>query len=140
MTDTSRAEEVDQDARRSRRLAYGIAAAKVIFVLALLRLFAGPMSRDLLDEELLPMPTWEWVLCALTPSLLIHQARRPANWAELAGERTFLRIALSCYLLYALAFAMFQDVRILWIAVAAGLIGFGQIWRLDGKEDNRRAR
>ncbi|MGW3409045.1 hypothetical protein [Streptomyces sp. NPDC000888] len=137
MTDAPHAGEADQDTRRAQRLPYCVAATKVIFVLALLRLFAGPMTKDLLDEELLPMPTWEWALCALTPAILIYLARRPENWVALAGERTFLMIALSFYLLYALAFAAFQGVWILWIGVAAGLGGFAGIWYLNRREPAR---
>ncbi|MEU6995596.1 hypothetical protein ABZ953_33690 [Streptomyces sp. NPDC046465] len=120
--------------RQTRRLTAGVAVFKWIFVLALLRMFATPASKDFFDEELLPSPTWEWSLCALTPGLLIWLARSPEDWKALAGERSLLRIALTFYLLYALAFAIAQDAWVLWIAVAASLAGFAGIRHLNLKE------
>ncbi|WP_367042392.1 hypothetical protein [Streptomyces sp. Je 1-332] len=107
---------------------------KVILLLGLLRLFAGPMSEDFLGDELLPPPTWEWSLCALTPGLLIYLARSPEDWEALRGERTMIQVALCLYLLYALSFAIVQNVLILWIAVAACLAGFAGMWHLNRKE------
>ncbi|MFD3313092.1 hypothetical protein [Streptomyces sp. NPDC058694] len=137
MTEAPRQGEADHNTQRAGRLPYGVAAVKLVFILAVLRLFAGPMTKDLLDEELLPMPTWEWALCALTPPILIYVARRPEDWGRLSGERTFLRISLVFYALYALAFAVFQGVWILWIAVAAGFGSLAWIRHLDSREHTR---
>ncbi|WP_055565410.1 hypothetical protein [Streptomyces atriruber] len=129
-----RPDQRDRRDRRDRRLTIGVAAFRWIFVLALLRMFATPATKDFFDEELLPSPTWEWALCSLTPGLLIWLARGPEDWKKLAGERSLLRIALAFYFLYALAFALGQDVRVLWIAVAASLAGFAGMWHLNRKE------
>ncbi|MBV1938384.1 hypothetical protein KUF83_17700 [Streptomyces sp. BV286] len=137
MTTDPHSGEADQATVRARRLPYGVASVKVIFVLALCRMFAAPMTKELLGEELLAMPTWEWSVCALTPGILIYLTRRPADWAQLTAERFFLRIALSFYFLYALAFAVFQGVGILWIAVAASIGGFAAITYLNRREQNR---
>ncbi|ELP64270.1 hypothetical protein ACKI1I_35115 [Streptomyces turgidiscabies] len=134
MTDVPGTGEADQSNARASRFLYGMAAVKVVFILALLRMFAGPMTKDFFDEELISMPTWEWALCSLTPGIMVFLARRPQNWARLADERNFLRIPLSFYLLYGLAFAVFQGMWILWIAVAASLGAFVGIRYLNGKE------
>ncbi|MEU0679248.1 hypothetical protein [Streptomyces albogriseolus] len=115
-------------------LSYGIAGVKVVFILAVFRLLAGPFTEDILGEELLPMPTWEWSMCSVTPVVLLWLARRPADWGALSGERMFLRIALTFYLLYALAFALFQGEWTLWLGVAAGLGGLAGIQYLDRRE------
>ncbi|MGW3724963.1 hypothetical protein [Streptomyces sp. NPDC000851] len=111
-----------------------MAAVKVIFVLAVFRVLATPFTKDFLGDELLPMPTWEWSLCALTPVILICLVRRRDDWARVAGERTFLKIALTFYLLYALAFVVFQGEWILWIAVAASLGGFAGLHHVNRGE------
>lgn len=111
-----------------------MAAVKVVFVLAVLRAFAAPFTKDFFDEELISMPTWEWVLCSLTPAILVFLARRPEDWAGLADERNFLRIPLGFYFLFALAFAVLQGVWILWIAVAATIGAFLGIRYLNSKE------
>jgi hypothetical protein len=118
-----------------------VAAVKVLFVLAVLRVLAGPFTEDAFGRELLPMPTWEWTLCSASPVLLIYLARRPEDWKTLAGERTYLRIFLAFYLLWALAFAVFRGEWILCIAVAASLAGFAGMHRLNRKESTytRRA-
>ncbi|WP_409236976.1 hypothetical protein [Streptomyces sp. PA5.6] len=122
---------------RDRRLSIGVLAFRWIFVLALLRMFATPATKDFFDEELLPSPTWEWALCSLTPGLLIWLARAPEDWRRLEDERSLLRIALAFYFLYALAFALGQNVLVLWIAVAASLAGFAGMWHLNRKEPSR---
>ncbi|WAL97187.1 hypothetical protein [Streptomyces sp. Je 1-369] len=124
----------EAQAARDRRLNIGVAAFRWIFVLALLRMFATPATKDFFDEELLPSPTWEWALCSLTPGLLIWLARAPKDWRRLEGERSLLRIALALYFLYALAFALGQNVLVHWIAVAASLAGFAGMWHLNRKE------
>lgn len=134
MTDAPRAGEADQASPRAPRPLYGMAAVKVVFVLAVLRAFAAPFTKDFFDEELVSMPTWEWVLCSLTPGILVYLARRPEDWAGLANERNFLRIPLSFYFLFALAFAVLQGVWILWIAVAATIGAFLGIRYLNSKE------
>ncbi|KAB1144184.1 hypothetical protein F7R91_22780 [Streptomyces luteolifulvus] len=134
MTDQGRAVGADESSRRTRRIAYGVGAVKWIFVLALLRLFAAPMSKDLLGEEILPMPTWEWSLCALTPGILMYASRRPEDWQRLRGERTILKWALGFYLVYALVFAISQGEWVLWIAVLAGIGGFAGIKYLNHQE------
>lgn len=137
MTDVPGTGEADQTNLRAPNLLYGMAAVKVVFILALLRVFAGPMTKDFFGKELISMPTWEWALCSLSPGILVFLARRPQDWASFADERSFLRIPLSFYFLYGLAFAVFQGVWILWIAVAASLGAFVGIWYLNGKEAAR---
>ncbi|CAL9523811.1 hypothetical protein [Streptomyces sp. enrichment culture] len=131
MTDPQPADHADEGVRSAHWLPYGVAAVKIVFILVVFRSMVGPFTEDFFDEELLPMPTWEWSLCSVTPGILIHLARRPEIWAQLAGERMFLRIALTFYLLYALAFALGQGEWILWIAVAASVGGFGGMLYLD---------
>ncbi|MEU1051259.1 hypothetical protein ABZ397_01610 [Streptomyces sp. NPDC005876] len=126
MAEEPTAEQAGQ-ARRSQRIAYGVGAVKVVFVLALFRLFAAPMSKDLLGKELLPMPTWEWSLCSVTPVVLIYLLRRPSDWMYLRGERTILRIALCFYLVYGAVFALAQGEKVLWVSVFAGI---GGLWGL----------
>ncbi|MFU0243157.1 hypothetical protein ACKI1J_46665, partial [Streptomyces scabiei] len=82
----------------------------------------------------LPMPTWDWALASATPALLILLARRPADWSALSGELTILRITLTFYLVYGLAFAALQGESVLWVSVIAGLIGFAAIHLLNRKE------
>jgi hypothetical protein len=134
MTDPQSAGNVDEPARRAHWLPYGVAAVKIVFILVVFRAMVGPFTEDLFDKELLPMPTWEWSLCSITPGILIYVAGHFGIWAQLAGERMFLRIALSFYLLYALVFAVTQDEWVLWIAVAAGVGGFAGILHLDHRE------
>lgn len=134
MTDQQQPEETIEGDQRTQRIAYGLGAVKWIFVLALVRLFVGPMTKDLFDNELLPMPTWDWSLCALTPGILVFLCRRPSDWQHLSGELTILRWALRFYLIYGLAFALFQGVWVLWIAVAAGIGGLIGIWKLERRE------
>ncbi|MDX3457292.1 hypothetical protein PV396_35950 [Streptomyces sp. ME02-8801-2C] len=134
MTDDLHAGESNRANLQVQRLHYGMAAVKVVFVLALLRMFAAPMTKDFFDEELISMPTWEWALCSLTPGVLVFFARRPEGWAVLAGERNFLRIPLGFYFVYGLAFAVLQGVWILWIAVAASVGSFAGIRYLNSKE------
>ncbi|MEH0423976.1 hypothetical protein [Streptomyces sp. B21-083] len=134
MTDIPRDGEAEQANLRPLSLLYGMAAVKVVFILALLRLFAGPMTKDFFDKELISMPTWEWALFSLTPGILVFLARRPQDWAWLSSERNFLRIPLSFYFLYGLAFAVFQGVWILWISVAASVGAFAGIRYLNSKE------
>ncbi|NEA68966.1 hypothetical protein [Streptomyces sp. SID12488] len=134
MTDAPRAREADPANLRAPRFLYGLAAVKVVFVLAVLRAFAAPFTKDFFDEELISTPTWEWAICSLTPGVLVFLARRPEDWAGLAYERNFLRIPLGFYFIYALAFAVLQGVWILWIAVAASIGTFAGIRYLNGKE------
>ncbi|EMF27810.1 hypothetical protein H114_17103 [Streptomyces gancidicus BKS 13-15] len=72
------------------------------------RYFATPFTKDMFGETLLPLPTWEWTACSITPTLLIWLARRPTDWATLSAERTILRIALTFHLLYGLAGALLK--------------------------------
>ncbi|PWI17427.1 hypothetical protein DI272_27155 [Streptomyces sp. Act143] len=134
MTDQQRPKDTSEGDQRTQRIAYGLGAVKWIFVLALIRLFAGPMTKDLFNNELLPMPTWEWSLCSLTPGILVFLCRRPSDWRYLSSELTILKWALRFYLIYGLAFALFQGVWVLWIAVAASISGLVAIWKLEQRE------
>ncbi|MFJ5776081.1 hypothetical protein [Streptomyces sp. NPDC093094] len=126
--------DAPRDPRHALRLAYGLGAVKVIFMLALFRMLAAPFTKDFFGEALLPMPTWEWSLCSLSPLALLYAARRRADWAMLAGERFFLKIILTFYLLWALPFAVLQGEWVLWIAVAVALAGFAGMYRLNRRE------
>jgi hypothetical protein len=134
MTEQARAKDADEADRRALLIAYGVRTVKIVFIVALLRFFAGPMTKDLLGDELLSMPTWEWSLCSLTPVILIFVARRSQDWDGLADSLTFIRWVLGFYLAYALVFATFQGMWVLWIAVLASLSGFGGIWHLNRGE------
>ncbi|MFE0132453.1 hypothetical protein ACFWY6_12900 [Streptomyces sp. NPDC059037] len=107
---------------------------KVVLALALLRLFAGPATKDFLGRELVSMPTWEWTLCSLTPVILIYLARHPKDWMELSGERVMVRGALGIYLLYSAMGAIGKGHPALWIAVAVCLAGLAGMWHLNRKE------
>lgn len=104
-------------------VAFGIAGFKVILALALIRILAVPFTEDMFGEAMLPMPTWEWSLCSLTPVIVIWRARHPDAWKTLMGERTLLTIALTYYLLYAFVSALFQGEWMLRPAVAASAGG-----------------
>ncbi|MBU6531894.1 hypothetical protein ACFUIW_24240 [Streptomyces sp. NPDC057245] len=129
----------DDDGRAGQAfpwLHYVVAGVKIVFVLAIFRLFSTPFSEEMFGEQWLPMPTWDWALASTTPVLLILLARRPADWAALSGERTILRIALTFYLAYGLVFAALQSEEVLWVSVAAGLVGFVAMRHLDSKESD----
>ncbi|AQS68205.1 hypothetical protein [Streptomyces pactum] len=115
-------------------LQYGVAGVKIVFLLSVFRLLATPFSEEMFGEQWLPMPTWEWALASVTPVLLIVLARRPADRAALSGEQTILRIALTFYLVYGLAFAAVQDKVILWLSVVAGIGGLVTMYLLNRKE------
>ncbi|MFJ1972971.1 hypothetical protein ACIO93_30375 [Streptomyces sp. NPDC087903] len=134
MTEHERSLEADESSHRARHLAYGVGSVKLIFVLALLRLFATPMTKDLLGEEVLPMPTWEWSLFSVTPGILICFSLHTEDWHRLRDELTIIRWALGFYLVYGLAFAVLQGAQVLWIAVLAGLGGLVGIWHLNRRE------
>lgn len=134
MTEQTPAMQPDSQHERERRIAYGIGAVKYIFLLALLRLFITPMSEELMGDELLPMPTWEWSLFSITPGILIYLLRRPRDWRQLSDDLTIITWSLRFYLLYGLAFTILQGVWVLWIAVLAGAAGLVGIWRLNRKE------
>lgn len=104
-------------------LQYGVAGVKIVFVLAVFRLFSTPFSEEMFGEQWLPMPTWDWAVASVTPVLLIVLARKPTDWSALSGEQTILRISLVFYLVYGLAFAAFQGEMVLWVSVAASLAG-----------------
>lgn len=131
MTEPSQTEADDQ---RIPLLSYCVAGVKVVFLLAVFRVLAGPFTEDIFGEELLPMPTWEWLMVSVTPVILLWLARRPADWATLSNERMFLRSALAFYLLYALASAVLQGEWILWLGVAASLGGLSGVHYLNHRE------
>ncbi|MFE1236584.1 hypothetical protein [Streptomyces tendae] len=118
-------------------LPYGVAAVKIIFVLAVFRLLSTPFSEEMFGEQWLPMPTWDWALASVTPMLLILLARRPADWSALSGELTFLRISLTFYLVYGLAFAALQGEAVLWASVVSGIVGLVAVHLLNRKEHVR---
>ncbi|MER7742473.1 hypothetical protein ABTX34_29835 [Streptomyces sp. NPDC096538] len=123
--------DIEADGQKVPFLSYCVAGVKVAFLLAVFRVLAGPFTKDIFGEELLPMPTWEWLVCSVTPVILIWLARRPADWATLSDERMFLMIALAFYLLYALAFALLQGEWMLWLGVATSLVGLSGIRYLN---------
>ncbi|MCI3246551.1 hypothetical protein [Streptomyces spinosisporus] len=95
------------------------------------------MSKELLNNELLPMPTWEWSVCSVTPGVLIYVARRTGDWKQLRDDVTIIKWALRFYLAYGLAFALLQEEWILWVAVLAGIGGLVSIRQLDRVELSR---
>lgn len=107
---------------------------KVVLVLALVRLLAGPATKDFLGEELAPLPIWEWSICSLTPPLLLLRYRNPADWKLLSYDVIYLKSAAGLYLAYAVAFVVFQDGWVLWIAILASLGTFVGIWWLNRRE------
>ncbi|MBW5422630.1 hypothetical protein GKQ77_13835 [Streptomyces sp. BG9H] len=112
---------------------------KIVLVLALLRCFAGPATKDFLGEAVLPMPTWEWTLCATSPVILICLARHPDDWAELSGERVMITGTLGIYAFYAVLGAIGLGSWLLWTAVGICLAGFAAMWHLNRKERLRAA-
>ncbi|MEV0111978.1 hypothetical protein AB0H77_01800 [Streptomyces sp. NPDC050844] len=128
-------DEADVRAVRSeRRLALRLGIFRWAFLLSMLRMFAAPASKDFFDRELVPWPTWDWVVCALVPVVLIWLSRRPEDWEELRGERTLIKGALSLFLLYAVMGAIGKGHPALWIAVAVCLAGLAGMWHLNRKE------
>lgn len=92
------------------------------------------MSKELLNNELLPMPTWEWSVCSVTPGVLIYVARRPGDWKQLRDDVTIIKWALRFYLAYGLVFALLQGEWMLWVAVLAGIGGLVGVRQFDRVE------
>ncbi|MFI2616414.1 hypothetical protein [Streptomyces sp. NPDC018587] len=124
----------DRMVRGERRLALRVGIFRWVFLLSMLRMFAAPASKDILDRELVPWPTWDWVLCTLVPVTLIWLSRRPADWNELRDERTLVMWALILYLVYAVMGAIGMGHPALWIAVTVCIAGLAAMWQLNRKE------
>ncbi|MFK4067619.1 hypothetical protein [Streptomyces sp. NPDC029674] len=127
------------DATAERRLALRLGIFRWVFLLSMLRMFAAPASKDFFDEQLVPWPTWDWVLCALVPVLLIYVSRRPDDWHDLRGDHSLIKWALVLFLFYALLGAIGMGHAVLWIAVATSLAGLAGMWHLNRKEQARAA-
>ncbi|MEU6176414.1 hypothetical protein [Streptomyces coeruleorubidus] len=117
-----------------RRIDRSLTALKIILVIAIVRLLAGPATKDLLGESMVDLPTWEWSLCALTPLVMLIVYRSPGNWKLLSYDAIYLKSAAGLYLFYATAFVVFQGGWILWIAIAASLGTFLGVWWLNRRE------
>jgi hypothetical protein len=117
-----------------KRIDRSLTALKVILVVAIARLLAGPATKDFLGDSVVDLPTWEWSLCALTPLVMLFIHRSPKNWKLLSYDAIYLKSAAGLYLFYATAFVVFQGGWVLWIAVAASLGTFLGIWWLNRKE------
>ena len=116
------------------RIGRSLTILKIILVIAIVRLLAGPATKDFLGDSLVDLPTWEWSLCSLTPLVMLFVYRSPAQWKVLSYDAIYLKSASGLYLFYATAFLVFQGGWILWIAVAASLGTFFGIWWLNHKE------
>ncbi|WP_143589834.1 hypothetical protein [Streptomyces africanus] len=119
---------------KQRRIDRSLTALKIILVVAIVRLLAGPATKDFLGDAVVELPTWEWSLCALTPLILLFLYRSPGDWKLLSYDAIYLKSAAGLYLFYATAFVVFQGGWVLWIAVAASLGTFLGIWWLNRKE------
>jgi hypothetical protein len=128
---TDHREDSEMDRRRTDR---PLAALKIILVIAIVRLLAGPATKDFLGRSMVDLPTWEWSLCALTPLVMLVVYRRPADWRLLSYDAIYLKSAAGLYLFYAAAFVVFQGGWVLWIAVAASLSTFFGISWLNRRE------
>ncbi|MFE9973456.1 hypothetical protein ACFYRD_22550 [Streptomyces hirsutus] len=137
MSEQNQGMESNERDRQAQRIAYGVGIAKLALLVALLRLFSTPMTKELFGNELLPMPTWEWSLLATTPGILIYLARRPEDWQRLSHDLTIIKWALCFYLTYGLAFATFQGEWVLWFAVLTCSGGLAGIWYLNRRELTR---
>lgn len=124
----------DRAVPSERRLALRLGIFRWVFLLSMLRMFTTPASKDILDRELVPWPTWDWPLCALVPVVLIWLSRRPEDWKDLRDERSRIMWALLLYLLYALMGAIGMGHPALWIAAAVCLAGLAGMWHLNRKE------
>ncbi|MCT9139500.1 hypothetical protein [Streptomyces violarus] len=109
-------------------------ALKIILVIAIVRLLAGPAAKDFLGHSVVELPTWEWSLCAVTPLALLFVYRSPEKWKLLSYDDIYLKSAAGLYLFYATAFVAFQGGWVIWIAVVASLGTFLGIWWLNRKE------
>lgn len=128
-TDSQKDSEQEQ-----KRIDRSLTALKVILVIAIVRLLAGPATEDFLGASVVDLPTWEWSLCALSPLAMLAIYRSPGDWKRLSYDAIYLKSAAGLYLFYATAFVAFQGGWILWFAVAASLGTFLGIWWLNRKE------
>jgi hypothetical protein len=119
---------------QQRRIDRSLTALKIILVIAIVRLLAGPATKDFLGYSVVGLPTWEWSLCALSPLVMLFVYRSPTNWKLLSYDAIYLKSAAGLYLFYATAFVVFQDGWILWVAIAASLGTFFGMWWLNRKE------
>ncbi|MEV7195325.1 hypothetical protein AB0N81_26495 [Streptomyces sp. NPDC093510] len=136
---TERARGADRARGAERRVALRLGVFRWVFLLSMLRMFAAPATEDFFDEQLVPWPTWDWVLCALVPVLLIYVSRRPDDWRNLREDHSLIKWALVLYLFYALLGAIGMGHAVLWIAVATSLAGLAWMWHLNHKEQARAA-
>ncbi|MFC9131816.1 hypothetical protein ACFT4A_33975 [Streptomyces sp. NPDC057099] len=127
--------ESREDSRlEQRRIDRSLTALKIILVIAIVRLLAGPATKDFLGRSVVELPTWEWSLCAVTPLALLFVYRSPENWKLLSYDDIYLKSAAGLYLFYAAAFVAFQGGWVIWLAVVASLGTFLGIWWLNRRE------
>jgi hypothetical protein len=117
-----------------KRIDRSLTTLKIILVIAIVRLLAGPATKDFLGASVVDLPTWEWSLCALSPLAMLAIYRSPEEWKRLSYDAIYLKSAAGLYLFYATAFLVFQGGWVLWIAVVASLGTFFGIWWLNRKE------
>jgi hypothetical protein len=116
------------------RIDKSLTGLKIILVVAIVRLLAGPATKDFLGDSMVGLPTWEWSLCSLSPLAMLCIYRSPTSWKLLSYDAIYLKSAAGLYLFYATAFVIFQGGWVLWIAIAASLGTFFGIWFLNRKE------
>jgi hypothetical protein len=131
---TKKTDHRDDSGLNQRRINRSLTALKIILVIAIVRLLAGPATKDFLGESMVDLPTWEWSLCALTPLVMLVVYRSPTNWKLLSYDAIYLKSASGLYLFYATTFVVFQGGWVLWIAVSASLGTFLGISWLNRKE------
>lgn len=104
-------------------------------MLAFVRVALSMATKEIQGEALLPLPTWEWDIAALTPLPVLIRYRDSALRSRVTQLESHLRIFSGFYLFYALPFAALDGRWQLWPAVAFSVTVYAGIWYT-----NRRAR
>ncbi|MEV8596619.1 hypothetical protein [Streptomyces sp. NPDC052012] len=97
-------------------------------MLAFVRVGLSMATERIQGEALLPLPTWEWDVAALTPLLVLFRYRDPARRRRVFQLDSHLRFFSGFYLFYALPFAVLDQRWVLWPAVVFSVSVFVGIW------------
>lgn len=121
-----------EEFRRGDLYRYALLA---VCMLAFVRVALSMATEEIRGEALLPLPTWEWDVAALTPLLVLIRYRDAALRGRVTQLESHLRFFSGFYLFYALPFAALDGRWQLWPAVAFSAIVYVGIWYT-----NRQAR
>lgn len=102
-----------------------------VCMLAFVRVALSMATRRIQGEALLPLPTWEWDVAAVTPLLVLFRYRNPALREQVFQLESHLRFFSGFYLFYALPFAVFDGRWQLWPAVIFSVSVFAGIWHTN---------